>query len=386
MSSEESSTCIYTLQSYQVAEEEHILQANLGARWKSGLFCSPKINTEFSRIDASLSNRVKELRVLLGADGGYREAAALKKIPDLEGREFRMESGGQLTQTRPLIKIAKKAGSPDFGVHTEVHEESQIDWAAKEVVDQIHALEPTFRVTREEIAQAIREKGVKSRHIPSSPLHLQSVTGGLDPLRAIVKSAFNLLGVSAAETALLPCFDAVREFILNGIGPMETFIRFGKGTALENPKMGPADHFVAVWSEGSNVWAHCQLYGVLIHPMCLTSNYAGESFQFGYLVDPLREANPAESRTPTFLSSALPSFALSPVFPDSSIQESFSERLSKILAVSLDRMRNSEIERIIESNLLPHDGEPLTKELLEKVSRDLTEFIVESMTRTEPQQ
>jgi len=194
-------------------------------------------------------------------------------------------------------------------------------------------------------------------------------------LRAITKSAFNLLGVSLPHIARIDCFDPVREFILHGAGKMENFIRWGIGNALDEPRIGPVDHFLAVWSDDNGVWGHCQLYGALLHPIRLSSTDVGERFSFSYLVDPLREGNPGERRHVRFQPLKLQRFAAAEPRPGPPVWTSITSRFRAPLAASRSRMAGAQVGKIVEEVLLPYAGQRLTRDTLRKLADRIAEYV-----------
>ncbi len=223
--------CVYLKESFTPGSEEHVLQAALGARWKNGDFISPKANAKFSVMDAQLIETVHPFRVLLGAEGQYGPGSPLKNIPDKEGRKYRVESGGDISLSEPFVEVESL---PDGStkIHAQIANSSQAQWAAAKIVTLAEQANPGKTLCQKSLAEAIHQQGEKVRARLTSPLHFQLKLGGLDALRAITKSAFNLLAVSAPHLAIKDCFDPVRRFILDGDGNMEDFIRWGTGDAL----------------------------------------------------------------------------------------------------------------------------------------------------------
>ncbi|WP_009963176.1 hypothetical protein [Verrucomicrobium spinosum] len=366
--------CVYLKESFTPGSEEHVLQAALGARWKNGDFISPKANAKFSVMDAQLIETVHPFRVLLGAEGQYGPGSPLKNIPDKEGRKYRVESGGDISLSEPFVEVESL---PDGStkIHAQIANSSQAQWAAAKIVTLAEQANPGKTLCQKSLAEAIHQQGEKVRARLTSPLHFQLKLGGLDALRAITKSAFNLLAVSAPHLAIKDCFDPVRRFILDGDGNMEDFIRWGTGDALNQPSIGPVDHFLAVWSDRNGVWGHCQLYGALLHPIKLSSEDVGEEFAFSYLVDPLREAKPAEHRNLSFQPSNLQRFDQAEEKPGPPVWAGVSSRTEKILAHSQLRMAMKEVERIIEEMLTPHDGKVLTAHMMSEVSEAVASYV-----------
>lgn len=63
--------CIYSLEDFDEAAGEHILQNFLGARWTSKRISSDPVQDLFGRtIDVALEKGLREIRNLLGTRGG----------------------------------------------------------------------------------------------------------------------------------------------------------------------------------------------------------------------------------------------------------------------------------------------------------------------------
>lgn len=370
--------CVYLKKPFVPGAKEHILQAALGARWKNGKHISPEANSRFSEIDSDLIDTVNSIRVLLGAEGEYGPGADLKNIPDAEGRKFKVVSGGGISLSEPYVKVDQLPdGTTKF--YAEMTDDKQAPWAASKIAKHVKQTKPDAEIGIEALSKAIRDQGNLTTSVPS-PLHFQLKIGGLPALRAVTKSAFNLLAVSVPDLARLDCFDPVRAFILDGVGEMEDFIRWGKGEAIKEPKIGPVDHFLAVWSDGEGVWGYCQLYGVLIHPIKLCDEDVGERFAFSYLVDPLREAKPAENRTVLFQPSSLQHFDRSEMKPEPSIWAGVTTRMKAVLSVMKYRMMRREVERMVHEAFGPMDGKPITAEQSAKLSERIGAFLAEQIS------
>ena len=377
--------CVYLKKTFALGAKEHILQAALGARWKNGDYISPEANSRFAEIDADLIETVHPIRVLLGAEGEYGPGSELKNIPDGEGRKYRVASGGDFSLSEPFVKVEQL---PDgtAKVHAEINDSKQAHWAAAKIAQHVAQLKPDSTFCQNALAKAIHEQGEVTRSRPSSPLHFQLKLGGLPALRAITKSAFNLLAVSAPHLARLDCFDPVRAFVMEGTGQMDDFIRWGNGESLKEPRIGLVDHFLAVWSDSEGVWGHCQLFGILLHPIRLSSEDVGERFAFSYLVDPLRDAEPAEIRAASFRPSSLPSFNQSAKKPEPSIWAGATSRMEAVLSLMQHRMAMAEVGRIVETVLAPNDGKPITAELMAKVSERVGSYIASLVPREQSSQ
>lgn len=371
--------CIYLKKPFEVGAKEHILQAALGAHWKDGNVISPEANSKFADMDAKLVGTIHPLRTLLGAKGERGAGSDLKNIKDGEGRKYSMRSGGDYTLSEPFVNVEIESAN-SAKVSIEIPDEKQAGWAAVEIEKKLKLVDPNWQLDRKLLAEKIAESGERIRERNPSPLRIENFLGGDLALRAVVKSAFNLLGVNAPEIASSDCFDEAREFILNGLGKSEDFIRWGTVRPLKRPKLGPVDHFLAVWSFKKKVFAYCQLYGVLIHPIRLATNYTGEKFSFSYVVDPLREASIKEQKNVGFDQGSMPRFNEAESGNNGRIRRSLQRNWTPVIQLSKLRMVESEIERIVNDVLLPHEGQLITEEISQELHFQLMSFITTLFT------
>jgi len=139
---------------------------------------------------------------------------------------------------------------------------------------------------------------------PTDRLHLKVQFGGDEFFRGALKAIFNLLGVSDSKLALDPTFDPLRAFILDGTGSSRSFVGWPVMGPSGLRRLGEFDHLISVFSRGGQIEAFAQFFGTLHWTFRLASGYTGPEFCYAYLVDPLREAEPAEDRCPGTLIAA----------------------------------------------------------------------------------
>ncbi|MEW6272873.1 MAG: hypothetical protein AB1689_26660 [Thermodesulfobacteriota bacterium] len=158
--------------------------------------------------------------------------------------------------------------------------------------------------------------------------------GGIDYFRGALKAAMNLLGALRVDVALSDACDSVREFIKDGSGEATDMIRWvadaGRPVGLE---LGPIDHVLALHGRPPHVDGCILFFGAVAHVVRLGVGYDGPDFTAAYIVDPLREADPAELRDPPFDPATLPVFDRQPRLPNEDVWASMSERLQVVGAV-----------------------------------------------------
>ncbi len=361
--------CIYTKEAFETADSEHILQNFLGARWTSAVISSNQAQHDFgSTIDVALADGLKEIRNFLGTPGGRgNPGPSLKNISGSEGTKFTVDPGGRPNIAEPVIKSIQM---PD-GMHqiqVVLGDMRQLGWAVAKLREMYP--DATF-----DIDELRRQTAAQTGYMNES-LNYRSGLGGDEFFRGALKAAFNLLGASDANIALLDVFDEVRTFILNGTGDCKKFVRWLKTTeTIDIPSVGDFDQFVAVYSNEGCVDGYIQFYGEIGFLFRLTECYAGADFRFGYVVDSFRSSTPAEIRNPDFDKKKIPDFDTGSVLPDETVWPVMSARYSRILERYYRRADQNNLSRIVDEVFLPHNGEPITKEMIGELSRKAAEYI-----------
>jgi hypothetical protein len=361
--------CIYTKNDFSIASGEHILQNFLGARWTSTEISSNEAQKQFGEtIDVALEQGLKEIRNLLGTKGGRGgPGPSLKNISGTSGVNYTVLPGGAPTIAAPFIKT-KLLPDGKHEIQVVMGDQNQLGWALAKISESFPAA--TFNIDE------LKPHLVETNTYMNEKLNLRSGLGGDEFFRGALKSVFNLLGVSNTEVALLPILDSVRQFILHGSGTCPNFVHWLTDlNEVALPKLGEFDHFVGVYSKDGNIDGYIQFYGEIGYLIRLGTGYNGPGFSYGYLVDPFRESEPAEIRNPEFIVNNIPQFDSGASLPTELIWPSYSKRFSRILEKYYKRADSKNISRIVEENLLPHQGEIITSEILFKLSRDLAEYI-----------
>lgn len=370
-------TCIYCGAAFADAEAEHILQNSLGARWTSDQIVCSREQADFGRtIDLDLSNRLKTFRNLLDHETGRgNPPPTLKDLPTLEGKKVALQPGGVLQLNQPEVKITPGSNNTK-AVEISMRDMRDIGWALHLLKSQL----PNAQIDEE----VIRKLSVSTRREAEEVVHLRFEFGGIPYLRAVTKAAFNLAaakGVDVHDSA----FDAARSFVRDGSGASENIVRYAVAHAFApDSKLSPVDHFVAVAVQGNAVVGYVQLYGALEYVMQLADNYRGQSFAHGYLVNPLRNTTPAESREPRFDPQKLPALRDQPDPITEETMRWMRQRLNPIIAFHQQSGLEKRMAQIVDEVLLPHDGKPLTAELLRTLSLRIAELAAAKLSTRVP--
>lgn len=367
--------CIYTKNEFHSADGEHILQNFLGARWVSSDIACNEVQILFGKtIDSALEQGLRSFRNLLGTKGGRGgEGPDLKNVQDSNGNKYHLLPSGIPHLAEPII-ITQHLEDRRYTAHVKLGDKKQLGWAIAKLRNQF----PNASLNIEEIEGNLTSE----KQYLNDKIHLRAGIGGRDYFRGLLKAAFNLLGANASNIALLPCFDALRAYILDGIGEDASYIRWLATTdRLAIRKLGPFDHFVGIYSQGAAVDGIVQFFGGISHIVRLTVNYNGPQFRFGYQVNPLRDSSPAETRTPDFDPRQIPRFDSGYEEPGPDVWPIYREIFSQLLGTHYDLASKREISRIVDNVLIPHDNEILTEEVIGELIKELSKFIITRIKR-----
>jgi len=356
-------TCIYKKVKFEESDGEHVLQNFLGARWVSSKISCNEVQAQFgASIDVALEKGLREVRNLLGTKGGRGgEGPTLKGIPDTEGTKFNLKPGGVPEISEPAIRSQSLPDGTQV-IEGKIGNKNKLEW----LIHELRAAHPNVNIDVDQLrALATSQRGYLDSH-----LHLQPCIGGADYFRGLLKSAFNLLGANASNIALLPCFDCLRNFIVDDVGSAETFIRWYSSSSSTSgvPALGKFDHFVCVYSDGSNVDGLVQFFGGIGHIVRLGRGYEGQAFKFGYLVNPLRDSDPAETREPTFNINLLPKFDGGHAKPGPEVWPVYKAIYANYMERSLDMEISRIIQEVMNSSAPDASPEQIVGEISQKMA------------------
>ena len=232
--------CLYSLEDFEVADGEHILQNFLGARWTSHEIVCNELQSRFgATIDIALEEGIKPIRNLLGTLGGRGGAGPpLKNLPATTGEILDLEPGAKPRLREPVIQ-EHPLQDGRIQVKAQLGTQNHLNW----VFAKIREKYPNARIDEAQATSSARTL----RGFVDGSVTLSVDFGGDDYFRGMLKACFNLLGVTYRPIAFQPCFDAVREFIKNGVGGSARFIRWIElSDRLAIPQLGPADQAIFI--------------------------------------------------------------------------------------------------------------------------------------------
>jgi len=355
--------CIYSLVDFESSNKEHILQNFLGARWKSdGIVCN-ELQTEFGKtIDLSLEDGLRPIRNLLGTLGGRGgEGPILKGLPASSGEVVDLGPGGLPRLNRPIVR-EEQLGPRETKVSIRAGDVNQLNWAMSEIRQQY----PDARFSNSNVtASAETVEGFVDGYV-----RMRFQVGGSNYFRGMLKACFNLLGVLYPKVIFEACFDAARDYVRAAIGSSERFVRWSASPdRLDLPQLGQNDQAIFMVSRGSSVEGIVQFFGEIIHPIRLTDSYEGIPIHCGYLVDPFRQAQPAEDRAPRFDEAKLPVFERQELSYSDTVSAAFGKRVGRIVERHFELSRVRMIEEIIEEVRREQSKEFATNEMVAEISK-----------------
>jgi hypothetical protein len=285
--------CIYCRTNFEKAPKEHIVNAFLGARWKNGTLICQDCQSAFANgIDTALYECLQPLRLLLNIEGDHGGTGEkLTDLPVTSGGTVDLGPGGTPIIRKPHVAITE---SPDGhrNASIKIGREQDLNWALSILREKI----PDVMLD----VEAIKQLGVKKNERLDGAVTFDVTFAGAEFRRAVLKCCANLFAShdEAGRIAFLtPAFDAARAFVHNGTGADGDFVRWViSDKPLELPNCGPADQSILLTTRNGSVEGVIRFFGQLAFAVRLTNNYAGPPFRCAYVVDPYREADPAEHR------------------------------------------------------------------------------------------
>lgn len=285
--------CIYCGSEFKSANGEHILQNSLGARWTSEIVVCNNCQKDFGdTIDPAVAEGFAWLRNVFDVfTGRGKRASTIKKLPTASGRVVDLAPGGVPRLNQPHIGIEEV--SPDKAIgHLSASNRQQLEWGLKLLQDRF----PEAKLDRDSLLATLKTV--------SAPLgeavKVQVNIGGGDYSRGILKSCFNLYAACFPQAAREACFGPLRAFVLHGQGDASNFLRWPV-VSDRSPLDSSLEHRIAIVRRGRSIEGIVTLYGHFDQVVQLCDSYEGEGpQQCSYLVDPLRERQPAEERNFSF--------------------------------------------------------------------------------------
>ncbi len=117
-----------------------------------------------------------------------------------------------------------------------------------------------------------------------------------------------------------------------------------------------------------------RLFGGILHSVCLSKTYTGPALKLGYLIDPIREADPAENRNPQFSDDSILIFEAQPDKPGPETWAAAEKAFGVVGEVFKERTLNDLTSSTLQEVWAP--GTPLTKEACSEFASRLAKRIL----------
>ena len=366
--------CIYSGEEFDKADKEHILQNFLGARWSDNTIVCNRVQKDFGHtIDPGFEIGLKPLRTILGVKGGRGgEPPPIKGLKTKSGGEYNIEAGGHVEIASPISTVTSlEDGRAEIRIETA--NEKQFDWA----IHQLRTRFPKAEINTEEF----RKTAVRSQFYLKEPIRLRLALGGPDFFRGLCKSAFNLLGVTKPLIIQQQGLDAIRNFILKGVGDSKDFIGWVlSDTILHVPRLGESDHFVGVYARGGEICGIIQLYGDLPFMIRLGTSFSCDDFAVSYVVNPFRDSDPSESRNLSLQPENLQDYSSCAHIPSEEVWPYYISRIERILGVFYKRADQRMASQIVNDVLGKKEGQIITAEDCNEMNRRVEEYLAHRLT------
>ncbi|MEZ6087010.1 MAG: hypothetical protein R3C05_03050 [Pirellulaceae bacterium] len=262
--------CIYSQNEIAESDAEHVLQNFLGARWTSHEIVCNELQADFGEtIDVALERSLQPIRNLFGTRGGRGGAGPiLRNLEASSGEILDLEPGLQPRLRQPIVTVTNLPDGRRL-VRMQLGVLGHLGWALNMLRDQI----PELTVDE----NSLRTLGRSVESYIQGTVQLDVGFGGDDYFRGMLKSCFNLLGAVNPDAAQLPCFNGVREFVREGVGQSQSFVRWiTNADPLPVPRLGPIDQAVFVTTRNTSIEGVIQFFGDIVHAFQLSDSYDGD--------------------------------------------------------------------------------------------------------------
>jgi hypothetical protein len=339
--------CMYCRTVFGEAPKEHIIHAFLGAKWKDGkLICQTCQSTFGDDIDVTLAERLQLFRLLLGIEGDHGGTGKpIKNLPVTSGETVDIGAHGIPKIVRPHIKITDEGDRHQ--VQVKIGREKDLAWALNEVRKQL----PHVKIDQEQI----RNLGVEKQERLDGEVKFDLTLGCIDFFRGVLKCCANLFAAHdpLGRAAFLdPAFDGVRAFVLEGTGQMADFARWlTSPSPLHLPQCGPADQTIILTTRGESVEGVMRFFGHIPFAVRLATNYTGPPIRCAYVVDPYREAVPAEQRLKgnnlIQYDEQMPKFSEQSSGNNAYVQAAWEANLNRFMAYYIERENEGTVQKVV---------------------------------------
>lgn len=268
---------IYTLAPIVHDSEEHIIPNSLGGRLRARIIDRNTNNRFGSTIDAALDRAVMCIRNLV--DGRtHRDpnapAPTLRNVESPDGSRYTLRAGGRAEcQTKIGIREI------DGGIHVSGYVPDKAT-----LVRNVRKYAKRRGLNADKLVAQLG--GISDGVIGKAPtVQLEIGLWELEPYRAILKIACNLLALYHPEELIGPGFESARQFVRDGnvsMAPVQI-----TELDIRRSGLGPLDHLVVVEVRGGQATGVVVLYGVLAFVVFMGTTSSVDDRKYSYRVDQL---------------------------------------------------------------------------------------------------
>lgn len=347
---------------------EHILLNALGGKLTSPAILDKTTNDEFgSSIDAALANVLLLFRGFLDARSGEgRQAPPIRGMTTSDGQKYNVLPGGKPELAHPKIEFKKT--ETGIIVSGRVRNEAELQ-----------------RIAGRKFAQlGIQEKAIKAGSQSSEeyvPMLKTTITFSPEAWRAMAKMACNLFAHQRASMFIESGFDAIREFILRGVGDSWDFVAVNtRPVDLSGTALGQLDHLIAVVGDSysGTVRGFVALYEHLQFVVNLGTASFDTPFMTTYRLNQLTQSDRFDAEQDQTIE--MPEFCRYDEEHYAALLQAMGTGVNKIMLIAMERMcasaLNEMIERSRRDGFGEPDGKPITQEQIDRFSRSLAERVV----------
>lgn len=362
---------------------EHLIPAGLGGKLEVTGLIGDTMNAAFGgTIDKVLLEALELFRARLGLES--RRGDAIHVVSD--GGSF------DLSGDKPVLK--HKPGPP-WEV-TELPDGSLNFAITASTVERAKDLARHARRARRVENRAVKALTAKRIHKHVPPMQFQISIGEPLQLRALAKCCLTYLAYALGpKTALEPCFDGSRAYVLDGVDNYEQLLN--DGAADQQPRLagfdlrigklfkrlpfsfGPLDHRLVIHGSATTgvVYATLELFGYIPFSILLSRNWTKQDFCRCLVMDPRPDGKWCHEDLPHYARPEVDGdFILAHEANPAKLNGQLTALLAETQKMVVSRANHELVEESRRTVLGEPDGKPFTPEKVDHVAQEIAERFV----------
>jgi len=352
----------------------HIIPSAIGGRRTSStIVCAHHNGLTNTRIEKPVIEMLAFVNTILAiVPGRGGDVPPMRGILGQDGKQYNLRSGGFPEESK--VQVQKWTDGNEHYIDLSGDNEREL-WR---IADNWKNKYPNLTINE------VRREFVRA----SVPFH-QQLHFGSEARRLIAKIGFEYLAACLGDRTLvlMPGFDAVRRFILDGRESDDCFVFFDPRGERTVSSIGPLDHAVTVVCDGvqKTACAFVTLYGHLSLTALLSRSWTGPSGGWAYVIDPLTGAMREDvlSTPPTLSVEEVRTRCADDERTPEARWSMGREMLETILATSMQRRPTLSYRNLVakawEEGVWAKEGELVTKEDMRRVVDYLAQAIAAQM-------